>query len=242
MIRTLWAYFFSGVTTFFLSIGVMLLTIFDHQGGGYDWIAHTWAKAIIWGSGVRITVEGMEHVRLDQPQIVASNHQSWFDVFALSAIFPKRFRFVAKEELQRIPMFGRAWTSSGHISINRKDRIKAITALAAAGQLVRTDNSAIVIFPEGTRSPVGELMPFKKGTFMLAASTGLAIVPAAVIGSRAVQKKGDWRVHSGPIIVRFGETVDSSQFGDDNLDQLMEIVRARIAGLQDHPLRKRDFE
>lgn len=242
IIRTIWAYLVSVATTLILSIYTIALSIFGYEGQRYVWIAHTWAKWIIWGSGVAIRVEGMENVRRDRPQIIASNHQSWFDVFTLSAILPKRFRFVAKEELRSIPLFGKAWQFSGHISIDRKDRVKAMATLAAAGILVGGDNSAIVIFPEGTRSATGELQSFKKGTFMLAASTGLEIVPTAVIGSRVVQRKGDWRVHSGPIIVRFGEAVDSSQFGEDNLEELLTIVRARVAGLLEHPLRKRDLE
>lgn len=241
MLRTLWAYLNGLLATFILSSAAIIASVVGHRGLFYDRVARAWSRWIMWASGVRVTVEGREHIHGDTAQIIASNHQSWFDVFALAANIPKRYRFIAKEELRRIPIFGRAWESAGHISVNRQDRGAAITALDAAAALVRSDNSSIVIFPEGTRSRDGNLLPFKKGAFMLALQTGLEIVPAAVIGSRAIQKKGEWRVHSGPVIVRFGEPIDSSPYDETRRDELMQLVRDRIVAMRDHPLRKRDL-
>lgn len=228
MIRSIWVALNLLVGTFVLSFIVVMAALFRHRGGIYAWAAHSWAKWMIRASGSRITVEGMEYVRQDRAQIIASNHQSWFDVFALAAIIPKRYRFIAKEELRRIPLFGLAWESAGHISIDRKDRSKAIRALDTAAALMRVDHSAVVIFPEGTRSPTGELLPFKKGAFMMALRTGIEIVPAACLGTRAIQKKGDWRVRPGKIIVRFGPPIDSSQFDEAHREELMLVVRERI--------------
>ena len=110
-----------------------------------------------------------------------------------------------------------------------------------AAELVRSDNSAIMIFPEGTRSADGRLQEFKKGAFMLALRTGLEITPAAVIGSRAVQKKSDWRVRPGTIIVRFGEAIDTTQFDEAHREELTALVHQRITNLLDHPERPRDL-
>ena len=233
--RSLWVALNLLVGTLVLSLIVVTAALFRHRGGIYDWAAHTWARWAVWASGSRIQVEGMEHLALDHPQIIASNHQSWFDVFALAAIIPKRYRFIAKEELRRIPLFGLAWESAGHISIDRKDRSKAIRALDTAAELMRADHSAIVIFPEGTRSPTGELLPFKKGAFMMALRTGIEILPAACIGTRAIQKKGDWRVRAGRIIVRFGPPIDSSRFDEQHREELMIVVRERIEAMLHQP-------
>jgi len=241
VIRSFWTYLNGVIATFTLSTLVVIGSLLRHRGGLYEWIARSWGSWIIWASGVSIVVEGAEHIAADRAQIIASNHQSWYDVFALSAILPKRFRFIAKAELRKIPLFGLAWESAGHISIERQDRSKAIAALDKAAQLVRSDNSAIMIFPEGTRSVDGRLQPFKKGAFMLALRTGLEIVPAAVIGSRAVQKKGDWRVRAGTIIVRFGEPIDATQFDEAHREQLSELVRERMEVLLQHPDRQRDW-
>ena len=240
LLRTFWAYFNGVIATLILSTAAIVASLVGHRGMAYDYIARWWSRWILWASGVRVRVEGLEHVHGGNAQIIASNHQSWYDVFALASVIPKRFRFIAKEELRRIPLFGRAWESAGHISINREDRSSAINALDAAASLVRSDASSIVIFPEGTRSPDGHLLPFKKGAFMLALHTGLEIVPAAVIGSRAIQKKTDWRVKSGTVIVRFGEPIDSSQFDESHREALMRVVRERIAAMLEHPERTRD--
>lgn len=233
--RSIWVALNLIVGTFVLSLLSIITALVRHRGGMYEWIARSWARWAVWASGSRMVVEGIENVRLDRPQIIASNHQSWFDVFALAAVIPKRYRFIAKAELRKIPLFGLAWESCGHISIDRKDRAKAIRALDAAAALMRSDNSAVVIFPEGTRSPTGELMPFKKGAFMMALRTGIEIVPATVMGTYEVQKKGDWRVRAGRIIVRFGPPIDSSAFDDEHREELMLVVRERIATMLDAP-------
>jgi 1-acyl-sn-glycerol-3-phosphate acyltransferase len=233
--RSLWVVLNLLVGTFVLSLIVVIAALLKHRGRIYDWAAHSWARWMIWASGSRIKIEGLEHLPLDRPQIIASNHQSWYDVWALAAIIPKRYRFIAKEELRRVPLFGLAWASAGHISIDRKDRSKAIRALDEAAELMRTDKSSVVIFPEGTRSPTGELLPFKKGAFMMALRTGIEIVPAAVIGSRAVQKKGDWRVRPGTIIVRFGPPIDTSRYDEAHREELMLVVRESIERMLNVP-------
>jgi len=228
VIRTLWVWIFGAIATMSLSSLVVIGSLVGAPARLYTWIARTWGRVLLWAGGVQVEVQGAEHLRTDRPQIIASNHVSWFDVFALAAKVPNKFRFVAKEELGRIPVFGRAWRTAGHISVNRRDRMQAIRALEHFGDIVRQDNSTIVIFPEGTRSPNGQLLPFKKGAFMLALHTHVDIVPTVVVGSRAIQKKGDWRVHSGRIILRFGEPIPTVGYDEDNRDHLIALVRSRI--------------
>jgi 1-acyl-sn-glycerol-3-phosphate acyltransferase len=228
VIRTFWIWICGALVTFFLSSMVVLGALFRADPRLYTWIARTWGRLLLWASGVRVTVLGQENLPADWPQIVASNHQSWYDVFAIAANIPKKFRFVAKEELGRIPIFGRAWRTAGHISVNRQDRLQAIRALEQYGELVRQDNSTIVIFPEGTRSRDGKLLPFKKGAFMLALHTHVDIVPTVVVGGLAILKKGDWRVHSGHLILRFGEPIPTVGYDESNRDHLIALVRSRI--------------
>lgn len=194
----------------------------------FDWAGRAWASWILWASRTPVHVEGLEHVRADRPQIFAANHQSWYDVFALAVAIPKRYRFVGKRELARIPLFGTAWKAAGHISIDRRDRAAAIRSLERAGRLVRRDNSSIIVFPEGTRSRDGRLLPFKKGAVMLALCTGIELVPVAISGTRAILPKGAWRVRPGPIIVRFGEPIRVAGLGEEDRDRVVAELRARI--------------
>jgi 1-acyl-sn-glycerol-3-phosphate acyltransferase len=174
-----------------------------------DGAARGWAKAIIRAAGVKVRFEGLQHLRTDAPQIVVANHQSWFDVFALAAELPVRYRFVAKKELGEIPVFGRAWLSCGHVSVDRGNREAAIEALDQAWREVREDKLTMILFPEGTRSPDGRLKDFKKGAFVLAVQGQVPVVPMAVTGSRHIMPKGRLRIRSGEIVIRVGEAIDT---------------------------------
>lgn len=234
MIRTVWVAINLFVATVIIASIVVICALFRVKGPGvYDWSARFWARWILWAANTPVTVEGLENIRKEEPQIFAANHVSWFDVWALAAIIPKRYRFVAKKELGRIPLFGTAWKAAGHISVDRSDRASAIKSLDEAGRRLRKDNSSVVIFPEGTRSRTGEMLPFKKGAFMLALHTGVDIIPVAVIGTRRILPADGWRVRSGPIIVRFGEPVRTSDYTEAERDELIAEVRSRIEALRD---------
>jgi 1-acyl-sn-glycerol-3-phosphate acyltransferase len=210
-----------------------LVVVAGFLGAGrlVDRTARFWARWILRTSGTPVRLEGVEHLPADRPHIIAANHRSWYDIFALVAYTPKRYRFVAKKELARIPLFGTAWKVAGHISINRQDRKAAIQSLNRAGELMREDNSAIIIFPEGTRSLDGRMLPFKKGAFMLGLHTGVPIVPTALVGTFDIMQKGGWRIRPRPITIRFGEPVDPRRYDEETRDALVDEVRARIERL-----------
>lgn len=242
MIRTIWAYVIGAIATPLFSTAAIVGALFRAQPPYFDAVARNWSKWILWASGVRVRTEGLDIVALDQPQIFASNHASWYDVFAIAVALPKRFRFVAKAELGLIPIFGQAWKAAGHISVDRKNRAAAVASLDAAGRLIRADRSSVVIFPEGTRSATGELLPFKKGAFMLALHTHVDIVPVAVVGTRHVMPKGGWRVRSGEVIVRFGPAIQTAGYDEQNRDELIRRVRSAIEELLAAPARTQAIE
>lgn len=199
----------------------------------YDWGGRTWSRWILWASGTPVRVIGAEKIDPHSPQIIVANHQSWYDVFAMADGIPKRFLFVAKKELERIPLFGRAWKSAGHISIDRSDQSRAIASLDQAGRQLREEKSAVIIFAEGTRSPGDDLLPFKKGAFMLALHTKVPIVPVGIAGTRRVQPKGEWRVRGGPIILRVGDPIPTASMAPTEREALMRRVRDEVRRLRD---------
>lgn len=235
MIRTLWVGLNLLIATIPLATIIIVRSWFGASNRVAYWVASTWCKWVLWASGTRVHVIGMENIALDQPQVVVANHASWYDVFAIAANFPKMYRFVAKIELSRIPMFGPAWIAAGHIAVDRRDHQSALESLDRAAEVIRADNSAIVIFPEGTRSATGELMPFKKGGFMVALRTGADIIPCAVCGSRNILPKGGWRVRKGEITLRFGPPISTAGYSDSNRDELMQRVRGEIARMLAEP-------
>lgn len=237
MILTLWVYLNVLVSTILIAGTVVLLSIFRVKNlHVYDWATRDWSRWILRAAGVRVQIEGLEHVTPTGPQIFASNHVSWFDVWTLAAYIPKRNRFVAKKELEKIPLFGRAWKSAGHISVDRGDRSSAIKSLQQAGQRLHRDDISVVIYPEGTRSRTGELGEFKKGAFMLALHTGVDIVPVAILGTRRVMPAGGWRIRRGTIILRFGEPIRTSDYTVSQRNQLVDDVRDRIRAMLEAPV------
>lgn len=236
MIRTVWTALNAVVATFVVGSAMIIGALLRIRTGRfYDGGARTWSAWILAASGVPVRIEGLDHVPLELPEVFVSNHQSWFDVLALAVAVPKRARFVAKKELERIPLFGSAWKAAGHISIDRQNRASAIESLDRAGRLLRQDNSSVMIFAEGTRSWDGRLQPFKKGAFMLALHARVDVIPTAVLGSHAVLPKGGWRIRRRPIVVRFGEPVAIADYAVDDRERLIETVHARVRQLLEQP-------
>ncbi len=233
MIRTAWVALNAILATLFFGGAVIVAAVFRLRGRVYDWAGRSWSRHILWAASTRVRAVGREQVRVDRPQILVGNHASWFDVMAIAHCVEKPFHFIAKKELESVPVFGPAWKAAGHISIDRADRGSAIASLDRAADRLRNETAALVIFAEGTRSPTGELLPFKKGAFMLAIRSGVEIVPFAVCGSRAVMPKGRWRVRPGTITVRFGEPVATAGLTEEDRDRLLADVRDAVQDMLD---------
>ncbi|HZD05534.1 MAG TPA: lysophospholipid acyltransferase family protein, partial [Longimicrobiales bacterium] len=149
-----------------------------------------------------------------------------------AASLPVDYRFVAKKELARIPIFGAAWQACGHIAIDRQDRGAAVESLGEARRQVGDASPTIVMFPEGTRSPDGALHAFKKGAFVLAIQAGVPVVPTAIIGSRAIMEKGSLKVRSGTIRVRIGEAIPVDGLTHRDRNELTSEAREAVARLR----------
>ena len=197
-----------------------------------DAIQRRWSKALLWVSGCRVRVEGGENLIEGGARIIVSNHQSWFDVLALTAYLPTSVRFVAKAELGKVPIFGRAWKGCGHISIDRGDHAAAIESLEVAARRIHGERMTIVMFAEGTRSLSGELQQFKKGAFVLAIKAGVPIVPIGVTGSHQIMPKGSFRFRPGEIVIRVGEPIQVDGLTVENRDTLLERTWRAVAELK----------
>ena len=168
-------------------------------------------------------LHGLENVTPGQPFILVANHVSWFDIFAIAAKLPVDYHFVAKKELEKIPVFGLAWRAAGHISIDRGNRESAAQSLRKAGQQMREQKSVVVIFAEGTRSRSGRLQPFKKGAFVLAAETGIPVIPTVVTGSYDIMRPDTFIVRPATIHVYFEPPIPAQ---GSSVDALMQRTRA----------------
>ena len=207
----------------------------DRGHCGCDRLTRRWVHLVLRIAGVRVRLDGSEGVDWSEPSVVVANHQSWFDVFALIGALPGHTRFVAKEELGRIPVFGPAWRRCGHVSVNRSDRTKAVESLERASRKVREDKLTLVLFPEGTRSPDGRLQAFKKGAFVLAITAGVPIVPLGIAGSRHVMPKGSFRIRPGEIRIRVGTPIPVEGLDHAHRNALLSRSRAAVVALMEEP-------
>lgn len=204
-----------------------LLGVKDKPGGIFDKVPRLWSSLVLWAAGVKVRVHGLENLKSGEPHIFASNHVSWFDVPALAKILP-RYKFVAKAELFKVPIFGSGMRSVGMIEIQRDNRKAAFGAYELAAEKIRSGNS-VVVFPEGTRGRAYPLRPFKKGPFVLAIAAGVPIVPIIVHGTIEIMQKGSLWVHPGTIDVHLLEPVTTTGVDYDHREALMQTVRTRMA-------------
>jgi 1-acyl-sn-glycerol-3-phosphate acyltransferase len=192
-----------------------------------QWCMRTWARGICAASGTRVVLHGAEHAARDRGVVYASNHVSWFDVFALASVLPQ-YTFVAKAELRKIPIFGWGAEAAGVVFLARENRKSAFEAYhEVAGEVSR--GLSVVVYPEGTRGFSYSLRPFKKGPFVLAIAAKAPVVPVLVHGAREVLPKGGWRVTAGTIHVHLLEPVEAASYDYESRHDLMRAVWERIA-------------
>jgi 1-acyl-sn-glycerol-3-phosphate acyltransferase len=191
---------------------------------------------VLRAAATRVEVENAERIEPGRPHILVVNHVSYFDVLALLGYLPGRNRFVGKKELTRIPLWGAAWMACGHISIDRQDKMKAMESLALARRKLAEDRPTVVLFPEGTRSVTGELRAFKKGAFVLAIQTGTDVIPAAILGTGDIMRKGSLAIRRGRTIrVRIGEPIPVEGLRLEDRDELTRRAHDAVAALQSLP-------
>ncbi len=189
-----------------------------------------WARMILAVSGVKVRVEGMEKLESGKSYIFAANHQSQFDIFCLQGYFNWDFRWLAKKELFKIPIFGPALRRSGNIPVDRASGREAMRSLTEAAERIR-NGCSVVIFPEGTRSADGSLQAFKVGGMVIAIKAGVGVVPMAICGSRRVLPKGKVLPRSGEVVIRLGEPVDASAYSMKEKQELADHLRSQVADL-----------
>lgn len=195
-----------------------------------DPLIRAWCNAVLGAAAVREDVAGLENLPPGTCVLVC-NHQSNFDAPFVFARLPKHVRFVAKQELYRIPIFGAAIKAMGNIRVERTGSDGDRKRIEAAIEQVRTRTS-ILFFAEGTRSTDGKLRSFKKGAAVLAIDAQVPLVPVAVAGAHEITPKGGLWVHSGrPLVLRVGKPIPTTGLGRGDRDTLTRQAHDAVAAL-----------
>ena len=228
----LYLFMFMPVTAF-LALSASISTLFDSSGSCYAFHARLWARIGLVLNNTPVALHGAAYLP-DGPFILMSNHQSSFDILALIAAVPRRIYWIAKKELFDIPIFGSSIRRGGYIPLDRSDGRKALKSMDSAAAIIRQGRS-VVMFPEGTRSRDGQLLPFKRGGFMLAVRSGVPVIPVTINGSGKVNPSGLIKLYSGRITVTLHPrvTVPDGMKKCEAEEWLMEKVRSSItSGLE----------
>jgi len=210
------------------SLSALVLGVIDRSGDSVLALARLWSRVILGVPGVKVEVKMHAPLQPGRPYVFMPNHSSMVDIWAVFVAIPATFRFIAKKQLSRIPLFGWAMSAGRFIFIDRQNAASARRTVAEASRRIRSGQS-VVIFPEGTRTRDGRLLPFKKGGFHLAMDSGVDIVPVAIKGSREIMPRGAALIRAGTVTVEVGEPIPTAGLTNGDREALIAKVRARVA-------------
>ena len=227
MIRTI-------IVVSYYALGLVLvmpwLILWSLLTGSPDFMYQMTMKVVRSGlriAGIRVRVEGLENIP-PGVCIFAANHVSNMDPLAFVPAIPRRVSLLAKDKIFRIPILSKAMRLAKLIPVDRADREAAASSVDIAVQYLK-EGLSFAVYPEGTRSRDGRLLPFKKGTFVMAIEAGVPVVPVSIAGAQTLMRKGDWTVQPGEVTIRFGRAVDASKYTMDHRSELLARVESLVA-------------
>jgi len=227
MIRTAIVAVFLSLYTLILGPPLILFTLITRSGTLMYWVGVKGVVFITRLAGMRVRVEGRENI----PAAVcmfAANHTSNADAAAIVGAIPRRLAIFGRKSLFDIPIVGLAFRLAKFVPVDRGNRDAALASVKLAVEYIKTGLSFLV-YPEGTRSPDGRLLRFKKGSFVMAIEAGIPIVPVVCVGAHRIMPKKSLEIHPGLVTVRFGKPIDASAYTIEQRDDLARVVHDAIA-------------
>ncbi len=211
------------------TFGLLVVVPLGLTGILYE-LGHGGVALALATAGIRYKVIGRGNVPPGRAVVFCSNHQSNVDPPVLFRALHRRLHILYKAELRKLPVLGRVLEAGGFVAVHRANRDAAFASIEQAALSIRAGNS-FLIFPEGTRSKTDELLPFKKGGFVMALRAQAPIIPVAITGGRAAMRKGSAIVRPVHVTVRIGEPVETAGRDANERDEVIAEVRRRIEAL-----------
>ena len=207
------------------SIPIIAVGLFDKEKYYTGKLIKMWARWVIWSTGIQYEIDGLDNLNLDKQYIFMSNHESALDIVLGVAAIPSNLVFLAKKELFRVPVFGWAMEAAGMIKIDRQNPENARKSVSEAVETLMHSSFSTLIYPEGTRSNGEELLPFKKGGFILAIRTQLPVVPITILGAGNVLPKGTLAIKKSHIKMIIDNPIPTLEMDINDKDQLLQDCR-----------------
>ena len=217
-------------TIIFGSLGV-LGSLFERQGKFVGWIVRTWSKNILFFSGIKFISIGFEKIDTSSNYFFAANHESALDIPLVFASVPLHMVSIAKVELKKIPFLGWAMQAGGHFFVDRKNHKRSMSLMNFAKKSMKDNPRSVIIFPEGTRSKDGRIMPFKKGGLLMAINLNVPVVPVGIIGARSYLKDRFINKKSNSLKIKFGKPLLTNDLSYEDRDDFALKVRNEVLGL-----------
>jgi 1-acyl-sn-glycerol-3-phosphate acyltransferase len=210
------------VYTLLLALIVVVYGAINPASPVHDAVVNHWSKVFLRIPPVTLHVEGLDHVDPQKRYVVMANHLSMFDIPLLFYVLPLHGRFLSKKEVFKIPLVGQAMRTIGIIEINRQAGGSSRQAINEGVRIAAERGYSLLIFPEGTRSRDGTLLPFKKGAARIAIDTQLPVLPVVIEGSDRISKPNSRVFHPGDVHVRILEPTETA--GMTNKDDLNSLL------------------
>lgn len=218
------------IYTIILGFISLLCSFFDSDGHIQHGFARLWSKIILGTIGVHVQVEGLDKIDTSKPQVYVVNHLSALDIPVLYLHLPFQFRILAKKELFRYPFMGWHLRRSGQIPVVLENPKASVRSLNLAVAAIKHGNS-LVIFPEGGRSPDGQLHAFMGGAFYAAVKAQVDVVPIALVGTYEILKMNTWHIKPGPVHMLVGQPIHTLGLSTRDIAKITEQGQKAISEL-----------
>lgn len=220
------------LATALFGIPAIFAALLPPRGDWFLRFARGWARTLLALAGVKVLLKDGGRLPGDRSFVVVANHESFCDVLVLLAHLPMQVRFLAKRSVFRVPILGWSIAAAGFIPVDRKERSRSGAAVEAALRRLEGGRS-VVVFPEETRTPSGEMLPFKSGAAHLALRSGLPILPLGLAGTFRVLPRGTLQITPGRVVLAVGDPIETAGRSPRERAALTEEARGKVLSLRE---------
>ena len=229
--RIIWIYLNLIFWTLLFGLSSFFTILLTGKKENFKFFGVIWGKTLSFIFNIKLIVKGKHNLQ-DRNYIFASNHASLIDIPLLLIAVNRYTVFIAKSELSKIPIFKSILDRAGFIFVDRKNNDSAVKSMNNLMEDIKKIPRSVAIFPEGTRTSDGNLLPFKKGAAIFAINTDIPVVPVAISGTYSWSKKKLFDISQSVISFEFGEPIITENYSFDDRDYLTEKIKTNIKNMK----------
>ena len=229
--RIIWIYLNLIFWTLLFGLSSFFTILLTGKKENFKFFGVIWGKTLSFIFNIKLIVKGTHNLQ-DRNYIFAANHASLIDIPLLFIAVNRYTVFIAKSELSKIPIFKSILDRAGFIFVDRKNNDSAVKSMNNLMDDIKKIPRSVAIFPEGTRTSDGELLPFKKGAAIFAINTDIPVIPVAISGTYSWSKKKIFDISQSVIIFEFGDPITTENYSFDDRDYLTEKIKTNIKNMK----------